>query len=94
MKNWQGLFKRGLDYVVVRRIKLTEKDVLQPGTIIKWSERTLKIYHLRSLFRRRMIGIEGSSWANSFLQNPKFNPVLRKENRIKKKIKKGEGGNV
>ena len=61
------VFRRGLEYVAVRPIKLTSTVVVNPGERVE-----LPSYRLRSLFQRRRIGPEGHPWTEAALGSTGF----------------------
>lgn len=75
----QGIFRRNATFVVVRHLRLTGKTVLKVGTEVPSDEYPLKQYHLRSLFLRRLIGIQGSPWADSMLAGHNPTSVMKEE---------------
>ena len=90
MSFYQGHFKRGANYTVVRSIKLTATETLEPGSHIFWKKRALKVHHLQSLFRRRLIGLKGSDWVKSMLAGYKNNDLLRRPEVVDNQPKKEE----
>lgn len=63
----QGVFNRKGTFIVVRQTRLTSNSVLKIGTEVPSKEHPLKMFHLRSLFQRRAIGIKGSAWTEALL---------------------------
>lgn len=61
------IFRRGLEYVAVRPIKLTKTHTVEPGQPV-----TLPTYRLRSLYQRRRIGPKGHPWTEQSLKNNGF----------------------
>lgn len=61
------VFKRGLEYVAVRPIKMTSKHTVQPGEPVM-----LPTYRLRSLYQRRRIGPKGHPWTEQALASQGF----------------------
>lgn len=73
----QGFFRPGLDFVAVKRIKLTSTEFIEPGKAIDKSK--IRLFHLRSLFQRRMIGIKGTEWVKYSLEAYKAKSVVKPE---------------
>ena len=73
----QGFFRPGLDFVAVKRIKLTSTEFIEPGTAIDKSK--IRLFHLRSLFQRRMVGIKGSEWVKRSLEAYRAKSVVKPE---------------
>ena len=61
------VFKRGLEYVAVRPIKLTSKHTVEPGQLVN-----LPTYRLRSLYQRRRVGPKGHPWTQQALASEGF----------------------
>ena len=59
-------FRPHYDFVAVKRIKLAEDKNLEPGDNIP--EGKFKVFHLRSLYQRRRIGVKGSEWAEAMIK--------------------------
>ncbi len=59
------IFRRGATYVAVRFIRLTSKDRLEPGTVIKLGK--YRTHQMRNWWSRRMIGVKDSPWAKQML---------------------------
>lgn len=59
------LFRRHYEFVAVRPIRLTRQDVIQPGETI--DPERFRLYHLRSLYQRRRIGVKGTPWTEAML---------------------------
>lgn len=82
----QGLFRRNLEYVAVKPIRLSVKDIIKSGTVIKIGD--YKLYQIRRWFALRRIGIKGSEWVKSMLKNnedPLHNPLFKTEDKPKQK---------
>ena len=62
----QGIFKRNLTYVVVKRIRLGNDQWIEPGEIV--DRTTHRLHRLQSWHRRRMIGEEGRPWTEAMLK--------------------------
>ncbi|WP_299085070.1 hypothetical protein [uncultured Paraglaciecola sp.] len=73
----QQLFNRSLEFVAVKHLRLTEKDSLKPGDPI--DKKLFKGFHIRSLYRRRIIGVKGSLWAKSMINLTKSDSSLKPE---------------
>ena len=65
----QGFYRRSDNHVAVKHIRLTSKIVLEPGTKVD----NLPGFQKANLFRRRMIGVAGSDWANQIILGSKHN---------------------
>ena len=61
------IFRRGLEYVAVRPIKMTSKHTVKPGEPVN-----LPIHRLRSFYQRRRIGPKGHPWTEQSLKNNGF----------------------
>lgn len=59
------MFRKHYEFVAVRHIRLSRNDVLEPGQPIDKTK--IKLFHLRSLYQRRRIGVAGSPWAEAML---------------------------
>ena len=57
------IFKRHLEYVAVRRIRLSSKEFIEPGEDVK-----LRTHQMRSLYSRRRIGVKGHPWTERALK--------------------------
>lgn len=66
-KSGRPIFKRGLEYVAVRPIKMTSKHTVKPGEPV-----VLPTYRLRSLYQRRRIGPKGHPWTEQALASEGF----------------------
>ena len=66
MATIRNRFRRGQEYVVTAPLKLADKVALKPGDIIDSFEFSTR--QLRSLYRRKRIGIRGSFWAESMIK--------------------------
>lgn len=64
---FQPLFRRGLDYVVVRPIRISAKVTWPVGRVVKWGE--LKHFQTRALYQRRRLGPKDSPWTEHMLQS-------------------------
>ena len=73
----QQLFNRSLEFVAVKHLRLTEKESLKPGDLI--DKTIFKGFHIRSLYRRRIIGVKGSLWAKSMINLTKSDSILKPE---------------
>ena len=60
----QCLFRIGLDFVAVKPVRLTSTITINPGERVKGLRRR----HLRSLYRRKRIGVVGDPWTESMLE--------------------------
>jgi len=78
MSRYQGPYRRGQKYVVVKHVRISEKFIAMPGTIVPNEEFPLRATHIRSLYRRRRLGIIGSDWARNQLEA--YNARLLREN--------------
>ncbi len=56
----QGIFKRNMNYVAVRPIRLSTSMQILPGFVI--TPELIKQFQLRTWFRRRRVGHEGRDW--------------------------------
>lgn len=56
-------FKRHLEYVAIKRIRLRADEYIEPGEDVK-----LRQHHLRSLYSRRRIGPKGHPWTEHVLK--------------------------
>lgn len=61
------MFKRSLDFVAVRPIRLTSAEFLQPGQLIDKSK--FKVLQLQRWYNMRRIGVKGSEWVNAMLSD-------------------------
>lgn len=61
----RGGFRRGNEFIAVRRIRLTATDHIEPGEPIDKGQ--FRISHLRSLYERGRIGVRDSAWARMML---------------------------
>ena len=61
------IFRRGLKYVAIRRIKMSAIHIVEPGELVK-----LPTHRLRSLYMRRRIGPEGHPWTEQALASKGF----------------------
>lgn len=68
MAFFQGTFRKGATFVVVKFVRLSSTERLEPGMEVPSEEYPLKQFHLRSLFQRRSIGIKDSPWTKSMLE--------------------------
>lgn len=59
------LFRRGEEFVATGYIRVTKNVMLSPGDDLDRS--VFKLFHLRSLYARRLIGIKGSDWTKQML---------------------------
>lgn len=55
-------FRKHFEFIVTRPLRLTATVTLEPGTKIDKSQ--FNTVHLRGMYRRKRIGVEGSQWAN------------------------------
>lgn len=60
-------FRRSGDFIAVRRIRLSAEVALEPGT--KIDKKIVRLHQLRHWYQRRRIGVQGSDWAKSMLEN-------------------------
>ena len=65
------LFRRGEEFVATGYIRMTKNVMLSPGDDL--DKKVFKLFHLRSLYARRLIGIKGSAWAQQMLLGVKHN---------------------
>lgn len=63
------LFRRGLKYVAIRRIRMTATHFIEPGERVD-----LPTYRLRALYNRRRIGPEGHPWTEQCLRHSEGYP--------------------
>lgn len=82
MKSFQGLFIRGDTHVVVKFVRITTKDRLSPGDVIKPGD--YGTHYRRSLFRRRAIGKQGSPWVEDVLSIMEQKLAKQKERALEK----------
>lgn len=59
-------FRRGDTFVVVRYIRLTIRERLEPGTVIEPGQ--YRLYQLKNWWHRRQIGVQGSEWVTEQLK--------------------------
>lgn len=64
------IFRRKLEYVAVRPLRLGSNLVLQPGDRV---DDKVRPHHLRSLYQRRKIGPVGHGWTEAMLESKGFN---------------------
>lgn len=64
----QGIYKRSYDFTVVRRIRLTTTEGIEPGQAIDKSK--FRQFQLKNWWRRRRIGQTGSAWVAAMLADP------------------------
>ncbi len=64
------IFRRHEDFVAVRRIRLGGDNYIEPGEPV--TRETFKLYHMRSLYQRRKIGVKGHPWTEAMLQSEGF----------------------
>lgn len=69
-------FRHSHEFVAVKRIRVSSNMVLMPGD--KIDKAMFRRFHLRRLYYRRRIGIEGSPWTEAMLAD-KDNPYARPE---------------
>jgi len=65
------LFRRGEEFVATGYIRMTKDVMLSPGDNL--DKKVFKLFHLRSLYARRLIGVKGSKWANQMILGSKHN---------------------
>ena len=75
----QGLFKRNGEFVAVKRFRLGTDDYLEPGQSVDRGR--FRLYHIQSLFRRRIIGYKDSQWSKNMIEsyisnNPQLKPEV------------------
>ena len=63
------IFRRHVEYVAVRPIRLNSTETIQPGEPVK-----LRAHQMRSLYLRRRIGPKDHPWTEQALKNPKGMP--------------------
>ena len=64
------IFRRNVDYVAVRPIKLNGTTTLEPGTPV--TREQFRLHHLKSLYLRRRIGPKDHPWTIEMLANQGF----------------------
>lgn len=69
---FQGIFRKGNKFVVVKTIYLTSKKILEAGTVIDMVRHNVRMFQLRLWFRRRRIGTVDTPWADEMLKGVKF----------------------
>jgi len=73
----QEIFRSHNEFTVVRPIKLSTTENLEMGDQIDKS--LFRLFHLKSLYNRRKIGVKDAPWTISMLENPEksnFKPEL------------------
>ena len=65
MRIRQPTFRRGAPYVAVRPIKVSADTVINPGE--KIDPTFFRRFHMMTMHRRRLIGIEGDEWTKEML---------------------------
>lgn len=61
------MFKKGLEFVAVRPIRLTSTEFIQPGQLI--DKNKFKTFQIQRWYNLRRIGVKGSSWASAMLSD-------------------------
>ena len=61
----QGFYNRVNTHVAVKATRLSSTSMLEPGKVLKPGD--LRIFHMRSLFKRRCIGIQNTPWVDAQL---------------------------
>ncbi len=96
--SWQGVFQPRDTHVVVRQHNLTSESSFDVGHELKPGD--LPVFHMRSLFWRKVIGKKDSPWVNEMLEKAmpvkkaakKDDPkVEKKPRKPRKKVDKGIG---
>lgn len=72
----QGFYNRVNTHIVVKPVRLSCSSMLLPGHVLKPGD--LRIFHMRSLFNRRLIGIDGTPWVINQLGGLKVTPIEKK----------------
>jgi len=66
---FQGNFIASNTHVVVKPFKVSASEELKVNQVIKPGQ--FRVFHMRSLFRRGIIGVLDSSWANELISRDK-----------------------
>ena len=91
MATFQGTYRRGGKFIAVKFVRLSATERIEPGTELPSKEYPLKEFHLRSLFKRRIIGIADSPWTEAMLEAidvKRASPETSKKPKKKKAAKK------
>lgn len=81
------LFKRSMEFVAVRRIRVGTDSYIEPGTEL--SKKDFRLFHLRSLYNRRRIGPKDHRWTENVLKTKGFVGATVRESELPDPVKDG-----
>lgn len=61
------MFRKSLEFVAVRPIRLTSTEFIQPGQLI--DKNKFKVFQIQRWYNLRRIGVKGSDWVSAMLSD-------------------------